>query len=51
MWGDTRIRLPFVADGTELVDAITGSAYRVEGSGIRVAQLLHGAASVDTVLT
>jgi 4-alpha-glucanotransferase/(1->4)-alpha-D-glucan 1-alpha-D-glucosylmutase len=49
IWGDTRVELPFVADGTGLVDAITGTAHRVENGGIRVAQLL-GAASV-AVLT
>jgi (1->4)-alpha-D-glucan 1-alpha-D-glucosylmutase len=40
VWGDTRIELPFVADGTELVDAITGIAHRVENGGVRVARLL-----------
>jgi (1->4)-alpha-D-glucan 1-alpha-D-glucosylmutase len=49
VWGDTRVELPFVADGSELVDAITGMAHRVENGGIRVAQLL-GAAPV-AVLT
>jgi hypothetical protein len=43
VWGDTRIELPFVAGGTELVDAITGMAHRVENGGIRVAHLLHAA--------
>ncbi|HSW84126.1 MAG TPA: malto-oligosyltrehalose synthase, partial [Usitatibacter sp.] len=48
VWGDTRVELPFVADGTELVDAITGMAHRVENGGIRVAQLL-GAACVAVI--
>jgi len=40
VWGDTRIELPFVADGTGLVDAITGAKHRVRDGGLRVADLL-----------
>ena len=49
IWEDTRIELPFAAEGSGLVDAITGREHRVEAGGLALAALL-GRASV-TVLT
>jgi (1->4)-alpha-D-glucan 1-alpha-D-glucosylmutase len=43
VWGDTRVELPFLADGTGLVDAITGTTHRVENGGLRAADLLRDA--------
>jgi len=40
VWGDTRIDLPFVEDGTELRDALTGEVLRVEGGGLAVGAVL-----------
>ncbi|MEP7070406.1 MAG: malto-oligosyltrehalose synthase, partial [Usitatibacter sp.] len=49
IWEDTRIELPFAAEGSGLVDAITGREHRVEAGGLALAALL-GRASV-AVLT
>jgi (1->4)-alpha-D-glucan 1-alpha-D-glucosylmutase len=43
VWGDTRIELGFLKDGTELRDAITGAPHRVADGGIAAAQLLRDA--------
>ena len=40
-WGDTRIELPFLDPGAELVDAITGTKHRLARGGIAVAELLR----------
>jgi (1->4)-alpha-D-glucan 1-alpha-D-glucosylmutase len=39
-WGDTRIELPFVEEGTVLRDAITGEEMRVTNGGVAVGALL-----------
>jgi (1->4)-alpha-D-glucan 1-alpha-D-glucosylmutase len=43
VWGDTRIELPFLEKGVELMNVITGERHRVEGGGIALAQLLSSA--------
>ena len=43
VWGDTRIELPFFAEGTALTDAVSGRERRIEGSGLGIAQLLDAA--------
>jgi (1->4)-alpha-D-glucan 1-alpha-D-glucosylmutase len=40
VWSDTRIEVPFLDDGTVLRDALTGREHRVQGGGIRVAEIL-----------
>ena len=40
IWNDTRVEIPFLADGTELRDAITGRVRRVARGGIALAELL-----------
>jgi (1->4)-alpha-D-glucan 1-alpha-D-glucosylmutase len=40
LWGNTRIELPFLAEGDELADVITGSRHRVEHGGIDLDVLL-----------
>ncbi len=40
VWGDTRLHLPFVAEGAPLRDVIGGAELRVEDGGIDVARLL-----------
>jgi maltooligosyltrehalose synthase len=40
IWGNTRIELPFLPDGTELTDVITGISHRVEHGGIDLDVLL-----------
>jgi (1->4)-alpha-D-glucan 1-alpha-D-glucosylmutase len=39
-WGDTRIDLPFLEDGTEVRDALTGSVHVVAGGGLPLAAIL-----------
>ena len=40
MWGDARIDAPFVKDGAQLRNILTGEVHTVEGGGIAVAALL-----------
>jgi len=40
VWGNTRIELPFVEDGTELVDVITGARHRVRKGAVDLDALL-----------
>jgi (1->4)-alpha-D-glucan 1-alpha-D-glucosylmutase len=40
LWGDTRLRLPFLADGTVMHDVFSGREHRVEGGSMPLAQLL-----------
>jgi (1->4)-alpha-D-glucan 1-alpha-D-glucosylmutase len=40
VWGDTRIELPFLAEGDALRNALTGEEVRVAGGGIAVAGIL-----------
>jgi (1->4)-alpha-D-glucan 1-alpha-D-glucosylmutase len=40
-WGDTRIELPFLDPGAELVDVITGAKHRLARGGIALAELLR----------
>jgi len=37
IWGDTRVRLPFLAEGTQLRHALTGEIHTVLEGGVRVA--------------
>jgi (1->4)-alpha-D-glucan 1-alpha-D-glucosylmutase len=50
IWGDTRLELSFLEDGTDLADAITGEKHRVDNGGIAVARLLR-IASVSVLAT
>ncbi len=43
IWGDTRIELPFLDDGTVLRDAVSGREHRVEGGGLALATVLTDA--------
>jgi (1->4)-alpha-D-glucan 1-alpha-D-glucosylmutase len=43
VWGDTRIELPFLDDGTELTNVISGERHRVERGAISLAKLLSSA--------
>jgi hypothetical protein len=43
IWQDTRIEIPFVADGTVLRDVVTGVGHRVAGGGLALADLLRRA--------
>jgi len=49
-WGDTRIELPFMRDGLELTDVITGTRHRVNEGGIGLKELL-ALASVAVLTT
>ncbi len=39
-WGGTRVALPGLAEGTSLVDALTGERHAVEAGGLRLARSL-----------
>jgi len=41
LWGDTRIELPFLDPGAELIDAITGMKHHLTRGGIALAELLR----------
>jgi (1->4)-alpha-D-glucan 1-alpha-D-glucosylmutase len=40
LWGNTRIELPFLEEGSELTDVITGVRHRIRGGGIDLDVLL-----------
>jgi (1->4)-alpha-D-glucan 1-alpha-D-glucosylmutase len=40
VWGDTRIELPFLAEGDTLRNALTGDEVRVSGGGLAVGDIL-----------
>jgi (1->4)-alpha-D-glucan 1-alpha-D-glucosylmutase len=42
-WGDARIEIPFVAEGTVLRDVVAGREHRVAGGGLALAELLERA--------
>jgi (1->4)-alpha-D-glucan 1-alpha-D-glucosylmutase len=39
VWGDTRIKLPFLHDGARLTDWLTGEAREVRDGGVQMAQV------------
>jgi len=43
IWGDTRVEIPFLGDGAQLRDAITGRVRRLAGGGIALSELLDAA--------
>jgi (1->4)-alpha-D-glucan 1-alpha-D-glucosylmutase len=40
-WGDTIVRVPADTANAELVDALSGASFRIDGASIRVAELLE----------
>ncbi len=50
LWGDTRVELPFLAEGKVLRDAITGRERRVGRGGIAIAEVLEAAPVAVLVL-
>ncbi len=43
IWEDTRIELPFVAEGAALRDVVTGREHRIGNGGLALARLLERA--------
>jgi (1->4)-alpha-D-glucan 1-alpha-D-glucosylmutase len=43
VWGDTKVLLPFLAEGAKLRDAVTGTSHRLEGTSLAISALLANA--------